>query len=274
MKSGSNDFFQSVFLLHTRLEEFAPPALKAKRLFSTDKYKMNIMKRPFTQTLGALALTAALGAIAHATPARPDAGPRPMTRVYQTKVPAALFNVSEDSEDLYDQAFASNWSQAKTALTKISRDTATLRKTQPSLGQRSAQLAALAVAVQGQIAAHNRAAALREINAMTRLTIEMGAAYAAPIPVAVSLLDYYGRELQVWAVAGDKARLQSTLNALQMTWQRVRPQVVARKGGARAAQSFDAMVSRARAAKSSSNTLEVAAPLLEEVDRLENVFGA
>ena len=234
----------------------------------------NIFKSPLrVQALTGLALVSTLG-VAFAAPTQPNASPRPMTRVYQTKVPTALFNVSEDSEDLYDQAFASNWSKSASALAKISRDTKVLIQTQPSLKKRSAGVAALAVAVKRDIAARDRPGALRDINQMTRLTIEMSAAYAEPIPVEVSLLDYYGRELQVWAIAGDKAHLNSTLGALQTTWQKVRPQVVARKGGSKVAQSFDAMVARAKAAPSPNGVVQVAAPLLEEVDRLENVFGA
>ena len=223
--------------------------------------------------LTGLTLVSTLGGIALAAPTQPNNTPRPMTRVYTSQVPKSLFNVSEDSEDLYDQAYASNWTKSRAALAKISGDNATLLKTEPSLGKRSDGVAALSVAVKRDIAAKDRPAALRDINQMTRLTIEMGAAYAAPIPVEVSLLDYYGRELQVWAIAGDKAHLNSTLGALDATWQRARPQVVARPRGIKAAQSFDATVARAKSAKSASATLQVAAPLLEEVDRLENVFA-
>ncbi len=224
--------------------------------------------------LTGLTLISTLGGIALAAPTAPDNTPRPMTRIYKTQVPKSLFNVGEDSEDLYDQAFAPNWTKASAALAKISRDNAILLKTEPALKKRSAGVAALAVAVKRDIAAKDRPAALRDINQMTRLTIEMGAAYAGPIPVEVSLLDYYGRELQLWAVAGNKAQLQHTLSALQTTWQRVRPQVVARPNGAKVARSFDAMVARAKAAQSPASVSKVAAPLLEEVDRLENVFGA
>ena len=224
--------------------------------------------------LTGLTLVSTLGGLALAAPTQPDNTPRPMTRVYTSPVPKSLFNVSEDSEDLYDQAYASNWTKSRAALAKISGDNATLRKTEPSLGKRSDGVAALSVAVKRDIAAKDRPAALRDINQMTRLTIEMGAAYAAPIPVEVSLLDYYGRELQVWAIAGDHTKLQSTLGALDATWQRVRPQVVARPKGAQAARSFDATVARAKSANSPAGVTQVAAPLLEEVDRLENVFGA
>ena len=225
-------------------------------------------------TLTALALASICSHVALAAPARPNTAPRPMAPVYKFQQPKALFNVSEDSEDLYDQAFASNWTKASAALAVISRDDAVLIKTQPSLKKRSDGVAALTVAVKRDIAAKDRAAALRDINQMTRLTIEMGAAYSAPIPVEVSLLDYYGRELQVWAIAGDKAHLQSTLGALQTTWRKVRPQVVARRGGDKAARSFDAMVGRAKSAQFPANVAKVAALLLEEVDLLENVFGA
>ena len=224
-------------------------------------------------TLTGLTLISTTGGVALAEATAPENTPRPMSHVYKFQQPKALFNVSEDSEDLYDQAFASNWTKARAALAVISRDDAVLIKTQPSLKKRSDGVAALAVAVKRDIAAKDRPAALRDINQMTRLTIEMGAAYTAPIPVEVSLLDYYGRELQVWAIAGDKTQLQHTLGALQATWSKVRPQVVARRGGAKAARSFDAMVGRAKSAQSPASVAKVAAPLLEEVDRLENVFA-
>ena len=198
---------------------------------------------------------------------------RVMSQTQKGKVPHALFDVSEDSEDLYDQAYAANWSRANTAVTKIGRDAAMLTRTQPQLGARAARLQSLVIAAKRQIAAKDRPAALRDINQMTRLTIEMGAAYPQPIPTPVSLLDYYGRELQVWSIAGDKARLRSTLSALEATWKSVRPQVVARRGGANAARRFDALVSRARAAKTPGAVLPVAAPILDEVDKLENVFA-
>lgn len=237
------------------------------------------MKSTFTSALRALALSGLAVAstslsVAQAAPAQPDNNVRLMSHVYKSHVPKALFNVSEDSEGLYDQAFGTNWKKAHAALAKISRDDATLLKTEAALKKRSTGVAAVAVAVKRDIAAKDRPAALRDINQMTRLTIEMSAAYAAPIPVKVSLPDYYGRELQVWAIAGDHAQLQHTLSALQTTWQRVRPQAVARPDGAQAAHSFDAMVSRAKSAHSAVGVAKVAALLLEEVDRLENVFGA
>ena len=233
------------------------------------------MKNHNTRALAltGLTLVSTLGGIALAAPTAPNSAPRPMTPTYKTSVPKSLFNVSEDSEDLYDQAFASNWTKASAALSKISGDNATLRKTEPSLGKRSDGVAALSVAVKRDIAAKDRPAALRDINQMTRLTIEMGAAYAAPIPVEVSLLDYYGRELQVWAIAGDKTQMQHTVSAMSATWQKVRPQIVARPKGAQAARSFDATVARAQSAQSPAALSKVAAPLLDEVDKLENVFA-
>ena len=235
------------------------------------------MKDSFTSSLNALALSALAFAscsvnVAQAVP--PDNTVRPMSHAYAGHVPAALFDVSEDSEDLYDQAFAANWKKASAALAKISRDDARLLRTQPSLHARSARIGALITAVKRQIAAQDRPAALRDINQMTRLTIEMSAAYTEPIPVAVSLLDFYGRELQLWAIADNSAHLKSTLSALQTTWQSVRPQVVARPHGANAARAFDAMVARAHAAQTPAKIAKVAPPLLEEVDRLENVFSA
>ena len=229
---------------------------------------------PRALILTGLAFAATSLGVAQAAPAQADNNVRPMSHIYHSQVPRALFNVSEDSEDLYDQAFAANWKKASAALDKISRDDATLLRTEPALHERSARLATLVTAVKRQIAASDRPAALRDINQMTRLTIEMSASYTQSIPVEVSLLDFYGRELQVWAIANNPSHLKSTLRALQKTWQSVRPQVVARPHGDRAARSFDAMVARAHATQTPNYAVKVAAPLLEEVDSLENVFGA
>lgn len=54
----------------------------------------------------------------------------------------------------------------------------------------------------------------------------------------MTVLDYHGRELEIWAEAADAAKLRETASAIQDTWKRLRPRVVSRGGNAEAA-AFD-----------------------------------
>lgn len=91
------------------------------------------------------------------------------------------------------------------------------------------------------------------------------------MPVDVTVLDYHGRELEIWAAARDEAKLRSIVEGLSKTWRRLRPQVVAR-GGAGVAARFDVLVRSAESVSGVDAFARLAAPILDEVDNLERVF--
>jgi len=55
-------------------------------------------------------------------------------------------------------------------------------------------------------------------NGITRLVADLSSEYRTPVPYALVLLDYYGRELQVGIAAGDQHRLTQATADLQQTW--------------------------------------------------------
>ena len=83
-------------------------------------------------------------------------------------------------------------------------------------------------------------------------------------------LDYYGRELEVWALANDVNKLQATAREMRQTWDALRPAVEAKS--ATEAKKFDALVAQVETAKTPAAYIRVATPVLDEVDNLEKLF--
>jgi len=98
----------------------------------------------------------------------------------------------------------------------------------------------------------------------------MTAAYKLSVPVEVTRLDYYGRELQVWAQAQDATKLQATARKMRRTWDSLRPSVKAHS--ATEAKKFETLVAQVESAKTSADYARVATPVLDEVDNLEKLF--
>ncbi|MEA3245815.1 MAG: hypothetical protein U9Q74_06635 [Gemmatimonadota bacterium] len=177
--------------------------------------------------------------------------------------------VGSRAEDAYDQVKASQWTAAQASVDTL---TAALRAAQPldTAGHGDSLRSGLE-ALSAAIVSHARADAVRLANHLT----EIGAALSEPhnpqVPAAVARLDYYGRELEIWASARDDRKLAQTGTAMAATWRELRPRVVA-AGGATAAARFDSLTARVSAARTVAAYAAAAAPVLDAVDALEAVF--
>ncbi len=68
---------------------------------------------------------------------------------------------------------------------------------------------------------------MHEANEVTLDVANMTAAYKLNVPVEVTRLDYYGRELEVWAQAQDTNKLQAAAREMRQTWDSLRPRIEA-----------------------------------------------
>jgi hypothetical protein len=184
---------------------------------------------------------------------------------------SAIEDVGHYAEDAYDQAKIADWAKERASLEALK---AAARR----LGPAERKDAALARRLDGAVSALEKAvsnrdkpAAMREANLLTRLAAEISGPSKPAVPVDVTLLDYYGRELEIWASARDEVKLGSTVADIGRTWRRLRPQVVAR-GGSGVASRFDALVRAAESASGVDGFARLATPILDEVDNLEKVF--
>jgi hypothetical protein len=180
-------------------------------------------------------------------------------------VPSAVADVGTHGEDLYDEAEAGNWAKARSIMDSLDRSASSLTPNEQR--ELSGVLDTLRLAV----SAHDRQRAAEEANQVTFIGAHLTEAYHPKMPADIVRLDYYGRELDIWAARNDLGRLASTRDALRRTWDAVKPVVISHGGGTAAART-DSLVARLAAAKSAREYARVATPFLEVVDELEKPF--
>lgn len=183
--------------------------------------------------------------------------------------PQALAEAGEYSENIYDMAKVSDWTQAAAKLALLKESVAKLKSAMPapSLSQLASSLTALDKAVM----AKDRKTTLREANQITLNVADLHATYKLEAPIEITKLDYYGRELEIWAAAKDNEKLRDTAASMRLAWDHVRPAVEAHNGSAEAAK-FSALMAKVEAAKTAGDYGKLAGPVLDQVDSLEKVF--
>jgi hypothetical protein len=139
-----------------------------------------------------------------------------------------------------------------------------------SQGAAVARLDGNVAALDRAVSSKDRLATMREANQMTLDVANMTTAYKLNVPVEVTRLDYYGRELEVWAQAQDANKLQATAREMRREWDGLRPSIEARS--AMEAKKIDALVAQVEGSRMPADYARVATPMLDEVDNLEKLF--
>jgi len=185
-------------------------------------------------------------------------------------VPPSVDAVGTHGEDLYDQAKARDWKKATGHLDSLRVAIGKLPADIPA--NTKASLTALSDSLAADIAGKNRAKAMVDANRVTLLATDLVRPYASATPVQVMLLDYEGRELEIWSTARDTIKLAATKRDLRRTWDEIRPEV--QKRNPKQAEHTETLVARIDAAKTPAELSKLATPFLDEVDLLEKVFAS
>jgi hypothetical protein len=188
----------------------------------------------------------------------------------QESPPASLADAGEYGENIYDYAKANDWSNAAVKLAALK---GAIKQVHTDVKNQSAAVEGLdtdVAALDRAVTAKDRQAAMQEANQVTLDIASLTAAYKLSVPVEVTRLDYYGRELEVWALVKDATKLQTTADEMRRTWDSLRPTIAAKS--AAEANKFDALVARVEAAKTPADYARVATLELDEVDNLEKLF--
>lgn len=184
------------------------------------------------------------------------------------RVPATIEALGHHGEDAYDHANARQWPKLRASTDSLRAAAADFALARPT--DRDSLVPAMQALTAG-VAARKRDVAMRAANEITRIAAQLSVPYHPQVPADVTLLDYEGRELEIWAQRGDLPRLGATQRRVHDVWAALRPGVVAR-GGATEAGRFDALVARLDAARTAVQYAALATPILDEVDALENVY--
>jgi hypothetical protein len=188
----------------------------------------------------------------------------------EASLPAWLSDAGEYGENVYDFAKANDWKNVEVKLAALRgavKNVSTDVKSQSAVLDR---LEANVTGLERAVVAKDRQATMREANQVTVNVAEMTTAYKLSVPVEVTRLDYYGRELEVWAQAQDANKLQSTAREMRQTWDNLRPSIETHS--TMEAKKFDALVAQVESAKRPADYARVATPVLNEVDNLEKLF--
>lgn len=183
------------------------------------------------------------------------------------EVPAALAEAGEFSENIYDMAKINDWKNAEAKLKDLKASVNKLNAEKIGSDKLNTNLATL----EKTVAAKDKKATLLESNKFTFDAAELTAKYDTKIPIEVTKLDYYGREIEIWAGEKNEAKLKQTTQEIRKTWDAVKSKIEANNGKKEAAV-FEKLVKETESAKSISDYAKLATPILDEVDNLENVF--
>jgi hypothetical protein len=185
--------------------------------------------------------------------------------VQSVGVPASVADVGTHGEDLYDEAKAGNWVKARTIMDSLDKSASELPASERS------ELSGALDTLRSAVAAHDRERAVEAANRVTFIAAHLTEAYHPKMPADIVRLDYYGRELEIWAARNDLGKLSSTRDALRRTWDAVKPNVISH-GGSTAAARTDSLVARLASAKTAGEYAHIAKPFLDVVDELEKPF--
>jgi hypothetical protein len=207
---------------------------------------------------------------ATAKASNPAAGSASSPLTTQESAPASLANAGEYGENIYDYAKANDWKNAEVKLAALREAVKNVRTDVKNKSAAIDRLDEHVAALDRFVAAKDRHQVMREANQVTIDAAEISTLYKLSVPVEVTKLDYYGRELEVWAQVQDANKLAETVRELRQTWESVRPSIEARS--ATEAKTFDALVVQVESAKTPAHYARVATPVLDEVDNLEKLF--
>lgn len=186
-------------------------------------------------------------------------------------LPTELAAVAEFGENLYDAAKAGKWVEASAITDSLDRTAKSLPAGVNSRSADALELPRVLDSLHQAVTSRQRAAALQLSNRVTYLAAKVSAGYHPQIPSDIALLDYSGRELEVWSSQRNSSMLKRTATELQRTWDGVRPDVL-RHGGTTAAEKMDSLLAQVASAKTAADYGKVATPILNHVDVLESLY--
>jgi hypothetical protein len=189
----------------------------------------------------------------------------------KNSAPAKFARIGEYGEDLYDFAKASQWRKADKFLNRLQKSYSGLDTRSGSNSGLLSRLGQRIGALSQAVGSRNSASASQVANQITFDVAKFTAQANAPVPLAVTLLDYSGRELELGSTLGNLSVIKKNVGTIRQTWNAVRSSVLD-QDGASEAKTFDGLVQRLKVDQSFAQYGRLATMILNEVDHLETVF--
>jgi hypothetical protein len=176
--------------------------------------------------------------------------------------------IEDSAEDLYEKALKNQWGRASSPLGILMKvGCRVLEGENSNLAELNTRMARL----QTDVIVRDQNSTVEDANEITRIVIELETNPHLRVPLAVDMLDYYSRELEIGFLRRDVTLLQGTVRDLRRTWDEIRPAVAAR-GGHKVFARFDAIVSSLEHAKALPDYARLLRSEQGQAEKLENLF--
>ncbi len=183
--------------------------------------------------------------------------------------PAALVSVGESAEGLFDAARASQWQTAAGQLQALNEAAAQLPRLPKA--DLAAQLRSRIDAVRQSTAAHRRVETMDSANDITRIVADVSAEFQTEVPIAVVMLDYWGRQLELGIATENQSTLARATADLRQQWDRIQP-TIEQRGHVDESRRFTDIVVQLEGARTPADFVAPTRAELDAVDRLEAIF--
>ena len=194
-------------------------------------------------------------------------------------VPPAVAGVGHHAENAYDAAKIGNWAYGTATVDSLRAVVGQLPDSTSTelakLGSLRDTLGVTLGMLEKAMSSRDSTRAMHAANRITELGARLSEPYGPSTPVGVTLLDFYGRELELWGGTSAKTadeKLRDVAASIRRTWDATRPQLLA-KGGEKEAARFDSLAVRVGSAKTRAEYVGLSALILDQVDNLEKVFN-
>ncbi|MGA7936817.1 MAG: hypothetical protein WCA35_24890 [Kovacikia sp.] len=184
---------------------------------------------------------------------------------------ANLNQIANGAKTIYNLVKADNWAEANTQLASLQETMLRLKANNRVSKADFAHLNALIMALKGSVSARHHQA-MYDTNQLAMTAVQLAKQSNPQIQVEVAMLDYYGRELEIWSERGNTAKLKTVADRINQTWSSLRPEIQTLHVPAQVQQFDDTLVALVQTATSPTEYRLLATPLLVEVNNLQRLF--
>ena len=212
------------------------------------------------------------GALAANTPP-PKEQPKPPVGASRANfIVAELNSLSESAEDIFSLALASKIERAAKKLDSLKRNAAAFEYIQdeassmllPRLGRTITEL-------EMAIAAKSRLDTMRYANRITLIAATVAVPFKPIVPTEVALLDYNGRELEIWSEAKKTDKLSSIVIRMHLAWQTLMPKLI-EQNGIKELRRFSDLMGHLELARAPEEYGRLSRQVLVETDTMKSIF--
>jgi hypothetical protein len=218
-----------------------------------------------------LTLLPSLAQAANPPPAKEQPKPAPGAS-HANFIVAELDSLSESAEDIFTLALGGKMERVGKKLDTLKKNAAAFAYVQdeassillPRLGRTIADL-------ERALATKNRLDTMRFSNRITLIAATVAVPFRPSVPTEVSLLDYNGRELEIWSEVKKMDKLSGIVIRMHLAWQTLMPKLI-EQNRIKELRRFSDLMGHLELARAPEDYSRLSRQVLAETDVLKAIF--